>query len=105
MSFNIRQIYNNNFTPLKTLISKNTAFAVKNDIKLSQLGTVLRFTGKNHHAIMVMLKNAPTTTYPFHLRDICTPQMLFLQTGSLPTRCPFVCLKPTFPKRLSAFLY
>ena len=53
--------------------------------QITQTGTVLRFTGKNAHAIMVMLKivSAP---YPFHFSGICTRRCHFF---AVHTPCAF----------------
>ena len=61
--------------------------------QIAQTGTALRFTGKNAHAIMVMLKVVPTTLDPFHFQGICILQVLFF------------CTEPAPRKGLPAFPY
>lgn len=57
-------------------------------IKNTQFGTILRFTGKNAHAIMVMLKNVPTTTYPFHENTSACCRCFFMPLAGNQKRLP-----------------
>lgn len=62
----------------------------------------MRFTGKNTHAIMVMLKNAPKAIYPFQAPAHAG---VFSYESLMPDICSYTVPKPVIQKIIGFFNY